>query len=93
MTVTFCLLPFIPWGVRRECSGFNHFPYSILKYENKLSDMKHYICSWPISYNVIILISYFQGQRNDLTIVEFLILRHFWFKMCRIFRTSNIICK
>ena len=31
MTITFCLVPFIPLGVLRECSGFNHFPYSIFK--------------------------------------------------------------
>ena len=30
MTITFCLVSFIPLGVLRECSGFNHFPYSIL---------------------------------------------------------------
>ena len=26
----FYLVPFIPLGVLRECSGFNRFPYSIL---------------------------------------------------------------
>ena len=31
MTITFCLVPIIPLDVLRECSGFNHFPYSILK--------------------------------------------------------------
>ena len=31
MTITFCLVPFIPLGVLREHSGFNHFPYSIFK--------------------------------------------------------------
>ena len=36
MTITFCLIPSIPLGVLRECSGFNCFPYSILNYENKL---------------------------------------------------------
>ena len=41
--------------------GFNHFPYSILNYENKLLDMKNYSCSWPISYDVIVFIRYFQG--------------------------------
>ena len=30
MTITFCLVPFIPLGVLRERSGFNHFPYFIL---------------------------------------------------------------
>ena len=37
MTITFCLIPSIPLGVLREHSGFNHSPYSILNYENKLS--------------------------------------------------------
>ena len=36
MTITFCLIPSIPSGVLRERSGFNHFSYSILNYENKL---------------------------------------------------------
>ena len=31
MTITFCLVPFIPLGVLREHSGFNRFPYSVLK--------------------------------------------------------------
>ena len=31
MTITVCLVPFIPLGVLRERSGFNHFPYSIFK--------------------------------------------------------------
>ena len=31
MTITFCLVPFIPLGVLREHSGFNHFLYSIFK--------------------------------------------------------------
>ena len=31
MTITFCLVPFIPLGVLRERSGFNRFPYSIFK--------------------------------------------------------------
>ena len=31
MAITFCLVPLIPLGVLRECSGFNHFPYSIFK--------------------------------------------------------------
>ena len=91
MTITFCLIPSIPLGVLREHSGFNHFPYSILNYENKLLDMKNYSCSWPISYDVIILIHYFQGQRNDLTFLKFLILKGAGFETCRIFRTSNII--
>ena len=30
VTITFCLVPFIPLGVLREHSGFNHFLYSIL---------------------------------------------------------------
>ena len=31
VTITFCPVPFIPSGVLRECSGFNHYPYSIFK--------------------------------------------------------------
>ena len=31
MTITFRLVPFIPIGILRERSGFNHFPYSIFK--------------------------------------------------------------
>ena len=31
MTITFCLVPFIPLAVLSECSGFNIFPYSIFK--------------------------------------------------------------
>ena len=42
MTITFCLVPFIPLGIHSERSGFNLFPYSILNYENKLLDMKNY---------------------------------------------------
>ena len=64
MTITFCLVPSIPLGVRSECSGFNRFPYSILNYENKLLDMKYYSCSQPISYNFTSLIRYFQDQRT-----------------------------
>ena len=45
MTITFCLVPFIPLGVLRERSGFNRFPYSILNHENNLLDMKKY--SYP----------------------------------------------
>ena len=45
VTITFCLVPFIPLGVLREHSGFNRFPYSILNYENNLLDMKNY--SYP----------------------------------------------
>ena len=91
MTITFCLVPSIPLGVLRECSGFNRFPYSILNYENKLWDMKHYSCSRPISYNFTILVHYFQGQRNDLTIFELLILECYWFKTHRVFRTSKLL--
>ena len=87
------MIPSIPLGVLRERSGFSHFLYSILNYENKLLDMKNYSCSWPISYDVIILISYFQGQRNNLAILKFLILGCGWFETRRIFRTSNIIHK
>ena len=36
MTITFCLIPSISLGVLREWSGFDHFPYSILNYDNKL---------------------------------------------------------
>ena len=64
MTITFCQVLFIPQGVRSEHSGFNHFLYSILNYENKLSDMKHYSCSWPIRYNVVILIPLFSGPKK-----------------------------
>ena len=42
MTITFCMVPFIPLAVLSECSEFNLFPYSILNYENKLLDMKNY---------------------------------------------------
>ena len=47
MTITFCLVPFIPLAVLSECSGSNHFLYSILNYENKLLDMKHYSYHGP----------------------------------------------
>ena len=93
MTITFCLIPSIPSGVLRECSGFNHFLNFSLNYENKLLDMKNYSCSWPISYDVIILINYFPGQRNNLTILKFLILRGVGFTTDRVFRTSHIMCK
>ena len=75
MTITFCLASFIPQGVHSEQSGFNLFLYSILKYEKKLSDMKHYSCPKSISYNIIILVHYFQGQRSNPTIFELLVLR------------------
>ena len=61
MTITFRLVPFIPLGVLRERSGFNHFLYTILNYENKLSNIKNYSHSRPISYNFTSLIHYFQG--------------------------------
>ena len=93
MTITFCLIPSIPLGVLREHSGFNHFPYSILNYKNKLLDMKNYSCSWPISYDVIISIRYFQCQRIDHATFKFRILRGVGFEMRRIFRTSHILCK
>ena len=49
VTITFCLVPFIPWRVRGERSGFNLFLCSILKYERKLSNMTHYSCSlWSV---------------------------------------------
>ena len=41
MTITFCLVPFIPLGVLSEHSGFNRFLYPVLNYENKLLDMKN----------------------------------------------------
>ena len=31
MTITFCLVPFIPLAVLSECSGFNRFLHSIFK--------------------------------------------------------------
>ena len=61
MTITFCWVPFIPLGVLSERSGFNHFLYSILNYENKLLDMKNYSYPQTISYDVAILIHYSQG--------------------------------
>ena len=81
MTITFCLVPFIPLAVLSEHSGFNLFPYSILNYEYKLLDMKNYSRSWPISYDVIILIHYFQGQRINHATFKFLILRGVGFKV------------
>ena len=93
MTITFCLVPFIPLGVLREGSGFNHFPYFILNYENKLFYMKNCSCSWPISYDVTSLIHYFQGQGSNHAILKFVILSGAGFEMHRIFRTSNIIRK
>ena len=87
MTITFCLIPSIPLGVLREHSGFNHFLYSILNYENKLLDMKNYSCSWPISYDAIILFCYFHAT------FKFLILRGAGFETHRIFKTSHIIHK
>ena len=80
MTITFYLVPSIPLDVLRERSGFNRFPYSILNYENKLSYMKNYSCSWPIIYDVTSLISYFQGQGSNRVILKFLILRGAGFK-------------
>ena len=35
MTVTFCLILFIPREIHSERSGLNFVPYSILKYERK----------------------------------------------------------
>ena len=93
MLITFCLIPSVPLGVGSEHSVFNCFPNSILNYENKLLDMKNYSCLRSISYNVIILIRYFQGQRNDVIIFELLILGCYWFKMRGVFRTSDIICR
>ena len=93
MTITFCLIPSILFGVLRKCSGFNHFSYSILNYESELLDMKNYSCSWSISYNVTSLISYGQGKRNDHEILMFLILRGVGFETHKIFRTSHIIRK
>ena len=72
MTITFCLVPFIPLAVLSEHSGFNHFPYSILNYEIKFLDMKNYSHSRPISYNVTSLIRYFQCQRINRAILKFL---------------------
>ena len=77
-------------GVLSEHSGFNHFPYSILNYENKLLDMKHSSHSRHISYNVTSRISYFKCQRINHAAFKFLILRHDWFETHRIFRTSHI---
>ena len=93
MIITFCLVPFIPLGVLRERSGFNHFLYSILNYENKLSNMKNYSCSQSISYDVTSLISYFQFQRVNHAAFKCLILRGVGFEMRRVLRTSNIISK
>ena len=53
MTITFCLVPFIPLAVRRECSGFKLVPYSILKCEKKLSDLKHYNTNCVIPPQII----------------------------------------
>ena len=60
MTITFCLVPFIPLGVLRDRSGFNHFPYSIFNggLYFTVAYMKNYSYLWTISYDVIILISY-----------------------------------
>ena len=55
--------------------------------------MKHYSCSWPISYYVNILVCYSQCQGNNLTIFESLILGCLGFEMCKIFRTRHIIRK
>ena len=55
--------------------------------------MKHYSHSWAISYNVIILVCYFQCQRNNLTIFEFLVLWGVGFKVRKLFRTGHIIRK
>ena len=62
MTITFCLVPFIPLGVLSEYSGFNHFPYSIFNrgLYFTVTYMKNYSYLRTISYDVIILISYSQ---------------------------------
>ena len=63
---------FYSLGVLREHSGFNRFPYSILNYENKLLDMKNYSYPWTISYDVAILIRYFQVREVIVSILSFL---------------------
>ena len=55
--------------------------------------MKNYCCSWSISYDVNILICYFQFQRVNHATFKFLILRGAGFETHRIFRTSHIINK
>ena len=78
----FCLVPFIPLGVLREHSGFNRFPYSIFNrgLYFTVAYMKNYSCSRPISYDIIILISYSQHQGNNLTAFKFLVLWGLWSK-------------
>ena len=72
MTITFCLVPFIPREVRRECPGFNLVLYSILKYDNKLSNMKHYSCPQPTSYNVTIWSVIFSVKETISPFLSFL---------------------
>ena len=63
MTITFCLVPFIPLGVLMERSGFNHFLYSIFNrgLYFMVTYMKNNSYLWTISYDVIILICYSKG--------------------------------
>ena len=91
----FCLVPFIPLGVLRERSGFNCFPYSILigGLYFMVAYMENYSCSWTIKYDVIILVSYSQCHRNNVTIIKLLVWWRFGFQMHKIFRIRYIICK
>ena len=93
MTITFCLVPYIPLGVLREHSGFNRFPYSILIGELyfMVTYMKNYSCSWTIKYDIIILVSYSQCQGNNVTIIKLLVWWRLGFKMHKIFRISSLL--
>ena len=91
MTITFCLVPFIPLAAVNVL-GLIVFriPFLIL---SKLLDMKNYSRSRPINYNVTSLISYFQCQRINYAAFKFLILKGAGFETRRVFRTSIIVHK
>ena len=79
MTITLCLVPFIPSTVRSERSGFNLFPYSIFKGDYILQPagvvyMKNYSYLRTISYDVTILIHYSKGQGSKLSIFKSFVL-------------------
>ena len=53
--------------------------------------MKHYDCCQTITYDVIFFMHHFQGERNELTILTFLILRGIGFDMHIIIISSHVI--
>ena len=70
MTITFCLVPFIPLAVLSARSGLTYFRTPFLK--GIIFYVKNYSHSRPISYDVTSLIRYFQGQGIDHATFKFL---------------------